>query len=200
MHGFHTAPLGRESLSRTFTQDFILGYFRPSLREERRWPQSQSWVNQVEGTPGPSQLGIGEETNCRSLIYLTVEQTLNVTRSVNEMDDFNPVALGQIEDQPVLEAFHRPAAKTAKNGSLKGAQDAEFRHLRQRIECALCCVQKSLRRLLATMLFEICGVRQDIPASAGANQDLGHLRQPEPLAELGSACRIQHGACSRIPA
>ena len=29
MHGFHTAPLGRESLSRTFTQDFILGYFRP---------------------------------------------------------------------------------------------------------------------------------------------------------------------------
>ena len=50
MHGFHTAPLGRESLSRTFTQDFILGYFRPlptgvayngQKAEELRNPRAQ---------------------------------------------------------------------------------------------------------------------------------------------------------------
>jgi hypothetical protein len=29
LHGFHTAPLGRESLGRTLSQGFTLGYFRP---------------------------------------------------------------------------------------------------------------------------------------------------------------------------
>ncbi len=60
-------------------------------------------------------------TVCRVPAQLTAEQTLNVTRSVKEMNDFNSIALWQVEDQPVLEAFHRPAAQTTKRWPMKSA-------------------------------------------------------------------------------
>ncbi len=56
---------------------------------------------------------------------LAVEQTFNVTGSVNEMDDLDPIASRQIENQPVFETFHRPAAEAAEGWMAKGAKGAE---------------------------------------------------------------------------
>jgi hypothetical protein len=43
------------------------------------------------------------------------------------MDDLDAIASRPIENQPVIEAFHRPAAKAAKSRFAEGAQGAELR-------------------------------------------------------------------------
>src|ERR1035437_1934439 len=53
---------------------------------------------------------------------LAIEQTFNVTGPVNEMEDLDPIASRQIENQPVFEAFYRPAAEAAQGWTAKGAK------------------------------------------------------------------------------
>ncbi len=129
---------------------------------------------------------------------LAIEQTLNVTGSMNDVNDLNSVASRLIEDQPVLEAFHRPATNAAKGWLAEGAQYAEPRHFCQCLKCVLCCIQKALSSLHASMLFEILGVRQDIPASTGTDKDVRQLTSPGSYDAPWTACPVHRGAWPRI--
>jgi hypothetical protein len=101
------------------------------------------------------------------------------------MDYFNAVAPYLIEDQPVLEAFHRPAAEAARCRLTETAENAHFWHVSQGVKASDELVQKALGGFQSRLFLEIIKLFVDFAPCERTNGKVWHLT-PNPLA-LGSA-------------
>jgi hypothetical protein len=79
----------------------------------------------------------------------------HVRRSAGHMDYFNAVSPYLIEDQPVLEAFHRPAAAASQCQLSETAENAHFWHAGQGVKATDVLVKKALGCFQSRLFLEI---------------------------------------------
>jgi hypothetical protein len=64
----------------------------------------------------------------------SVQQSGNVAGAMKNVNNFNAIAFGLIEDEPIFEIFDWPTAQAAQRGPLKTARKAHLWHLGQRFK------------------------------------------------------------------
>jgi hypothetical protein len=91
------------------------------------------------------------------------------------MDDFNAVAFYLIENQPILEILHRPAAKAASCRFTETALSAHSRHICQCRKGTEELIQEAFGDFQPGLFFQVFKLRIDFAPRERARRKMQHL-------------------------
>ena len=106
---------------------------------------------------------------------LFAQQSLDVARAVDDMDNIDTIPFCLIENEPVLKTLHGPAAKAACGWSAKAAQNSQSRHVSQRLETVDELVQETLGGFQSGLFFKIFKMRIDFAPCERPHRKPRHL-------------------------
>src|SRR5450755_1960301 len=103
-----------------------------------------------------------------------VQNLFYIACAMKNVNNVHAVALRLIENKPVLEVLHRPAAKAARGGFAKTTENAHSRHVGQGLKAAHEMVKKTLCGVQSRLFFEIVKMGVDFAPCEGTHGEQRH--------------------------
>jgi len=105
----------------------------------------------------------------------SIQQSRNIAGAMQDVNYFNAIAFGLIEDEPIFEVFDRPTTQVAQRGPLKAAGKAHLGHLGKRAETKDKLPKEAFSDLRVSLFLKIVDMCIDLAPRERSNLKMRHL-------------------------